>query len=156
MALCKTIEDREYSKFALNSDLEHAVRTIPDFKELLDYLSDSGTPIFVSSSTANFNEFQTVSAVPTTTPTLLFTYTVPVGKTLVMDLLKLGGDNVATFDIEIDSTIEGKGRIWHTSYKDKIEFNGLTLIAGQKIEVKVNHNRPSVGAFEARLLGSLS
>lgn len=77
-------------------------------------------------------------------------YTVPTGKSAKLQKIKVGGENIATFTVYKNSILINILRTGHTKYSHVEDYlpAGLTLAAGDLIEVKVFNYRPDVGSFE--------
>lgn len=96
-----------------------------------------------------------------TTATLL-SYTVPALKVLYLTRIDVSGNNIAKYDVLLDAVVAARKRTWMGSpLNESFDFNeslarGVKLLAGQTLEVKVLHERPYVGDFEARLQGVLA
>lgn len=106
------------------------------------------------------NQYNSISSVPAGPSTSLLTYTVPVGKKAFLFRIEYGGDNFARFDVTINAAPFATGRTWYGNFKETFEFaaagaDGYQLNAGDIVQVFVVHNRPFLGAFEARLQASL-
>lgn len=106
------------------------------------------------------NEFSQISSVPAAALTTILTYMVSPPYTGTLFRVEVGGNNVATYEIYINGSIEARLRTWFsTSLTQVFEFSsgasGFKLTTGDIVEVKVIHNRPFVGDFEARLQAQL-
>lgn len=106
------------------------------------------------------NEFSQISSVIANTLTTILTYTVPPLFSGTLFRIELGGNNIATYEIYINALIEARVRTWFsTSLTQVCEFSsgasGFKLDAGDIVEVKVIHDRPFLGDFEARLQAQL-
>jgi hypothetical protein len=75
--------------------------------------------------------------------------------------IEYGGDNIAQFDVMVNSVLSARRRTYFGGQlADTFEFaatgaDGYMLSAGDVVQVVVTHNRPTLGAFEARLQASL-
>lgn len=100
--------------------------------------------------------YNEVTSVATAILTPINTYTAPVGKISYLQQVEISGTNIAEYTIEINSIIKAKKRTYFGSNLD-IEFIfalgsiGLPLIVGDIITIKVIHNRPNLGDFDARI-----
>jgi len=107
------------------------------------------------------NIFDQVTAVATSTQTTILSYTVPASKQFKLQLVEASGENIATYEIYRDTTLEAKRRTyWGAGLDIVLQFiqtnsAGLVFTAGEKIEIKVEHERPMSGDFDARILGVL-
>jgi hypothetical protein len=106
------------------------------------------------------NEFNEIASVLAGVLTTILTYTVPAPYGGSLFRVEVGGNNVATYEVWINGTVEARVRTWFgTSLTQVCEFSsgasGFQLFTGDVIEVKVLHNRPYVGDFEARLQAQL-
>lgn len=106
------------------------------------------------------NEFAEVASVLANVLTDILTYTVPAPYGGSLFRIEVGGNNVATYEVHINATVEARKRTWFSGpLTDVIEFSsgasGFQLFTGDIIKVKVIHDRPYVGDFEARLQAQL-
>lgn len=128
---------------------------------------DSGQNLVISTSfpssfgvpcTSIYNQ---ITSIPRDTPSVILSYTVPAGKTFFVQLVEVGGDNVAHFTVEVGASVAATARTWFNGpFIEHIRFDGtgnagLSLIAGVQIKVKVVHHRPVSGTFEGRIVGVL-
>ncbi len=147
----KTVNDRHRLSYRDTGDN----RT----KQAVEVENDSSNPIpvFITESSGDpiINVFAEVSSIAAALETTVLTYTVPVGKTLNLDRIDGSGENVARYDIYIDSVREARKRSWWTAFNVCFEFHKIELVAGQVLEMKVLHNSSAVGDFEGRLVGLL-
>ena len=113
-------------------------------------------PFIPSSATITINEFASVSAVATGVLTSIVNYTVPVGKTLYLNLIEYSGENIARFDVLINATLQAR-RVTYFSgpLSDEFIFSSLRVPTGQTVELKIIHVRPEVGDFDGRISGLL-
>lgn len=108
------------------------------------------------------SEFNSITAVASGINTTLITYTVPVSTIAYLQRIELSGNNIATYEIYIDAVLSGKKRTYFGgSLNETFDFDagtnrGLKLIAGTVVQLKVLHNRPDLGDFEARLQAILT
>lgn len=106
------------------------------------------------------NEFSEVSSVLANVMTDVLTYTVPALYSGILFRVEVGGNNVATYELTINSVVEARIRTWFgTPLTQVFEFSsgatGFQLFTGDIVKVRVIHTRPYVGDFEARLQASL-
>lgn len=102
------------------------------------------------------NQFSEISSVPSGSLTDILTYVVPVSYTGTLCRVEVGGNNVATYEIYKNTELKARIRTWFgTALTHTCEFSsgtsGPELVAGDTIKIKVIHNRPFTGDFEARL-----
>jgi len=103
-----------------------------------------------------FSFFDEVTGVAAATLTTIATFTVPALTTLKLYRIEVSGSNVATYEIYVNTVIQGRRRTWFNgNMSEEFEFpvSGLVLAATDTIDVKVIHSRPTTGDFEARLHG---
>lgn len=101
----------------------------------------------------NIYTFNAISTVASGIETTILTYTVPVGKTASIRLSEMTGTNIATFNLYLGLTLINRKRTFFGNLNTAMEFanRGYTLTAGQIVSLKVIHNRPFAGNFEANL-----
>lgn len=98
--------------------------------------------------------FNEISSVPSGSETTIASYTVPAGKTASLHLCETSGTNIGTFNLYLGTTLINRKRTYFGGELNAtMEFTnkGYQLTAGQTITLKVIHNRPSPGDFEANL-----
>jgi|GEM_PF-2576482 hypothetical protein len=146
----QSIKDREFGKFVECAG-EIAVRT--------KICQEDGESIAVRITDGtvgtNQNYFFEASSVASGTTTIA-THTVGVGDTFFLKEVFCSGDNIAYFEVFIDTVKKDKARTWWTDFNVKLPFGGLEVSAGSTIEVKVTHASSEVGDFNAKLIGSLN
>lgn len=150
MALPCSNKDREHQKF-VECNNEVAVRT------KICQENGESVAVRITDGTVGTNEnyFFEASSVASGTTTIA-TYTVGVGETFFLNEVFCSGDNIAYFEVFIDTVKKDKARTWWTSFNVTIPFGGLEIDAGSTIEVKVTHTSSEVGDFNAKLIGSLN
>jgi hypothetical protein len=101
------------------------------------------------------NKYSEVTAVASAVDTLILTHTVAINGAILK--IAVSGDNIATYVVKINGVTQDKIRTYFSGALNS-EFNfdvgggeGLTVLAGDVIQVRVTHNRPDVGDFNARL-----
>lgn len=100
-------------------------------------------------------EYNNISSLTSGVLTTILTYTVPVGKTLAIEKVEVSGCNVADYTVDIDGTNKGKRRTYFGNFNADFEYKGFQVATGLVIRVRVIHSRPTVGDFDATLIGSL-
>lgn len=86
----------------------------------------------------------------------LVTYTIPAGKTAVLERIWVSGENIAKYEVYINASKIDVGRTYFGSHLNtKFEYTSTNsdyaLIASDVITVTVRHDRPSSGNFEGRI-----
>lgn len=101
--------------------------------------------------------FNEITSVALATPTTVQTYTVPVGLSAYLQKICVSGTNIATYELLVNAVVIDKKRTWFNGALNA-EFdlsdyskNGLPLVAGNTISIRVTHSRPDVGDFNSRL-----
>lgn len=102
------------------------------------------------------NIFNDVTAIASGDYRELVTYTVPGGLLGFLTRIEASGENIAQYDILINGTLVARKRTYFGSFNTVFEFTpgpklGLPLNAADVISVKVLHDRPNPGNFEARI-----
>ena len=107
------------------------------------------------------NVFQEAVGVANSAETTILTYSVPSGRTAFLSRIDVGGENIARYEVYIDSDLIARKRTyWGNGLGESFDFSlssrrGLQVEPGEIITVKVIHERPFSGTFEARLQGLL-
>lgn len=100
-------------------------------------------------------EYSSISSLAAGALTNILSYTVPAGKTLVLDKAEVSGCNVAEYSVEVNAVIKGVRRTYWGNFNADFSFNKLQVAEGLVVRIKVIHSRPVVGDFNATLLGAL-
>lgn len=108
----------------------------------------TNTPITVFNSQASLASGSEIS---------LVSYTVPIGKKARLQLAEFSGDNIAAYTMYKNGVSFAKRRTHHGSgLSGEFLFaqgigDGMEFQAGDVIQMKVRHERPSTADFEGRL-----
>lgn len=113
----------------------------------------------INAAVSNSNEVNTyneVSSVASGVTTLITTYTVPALKKAAIQRVSVSGENIARWDVLVNNVIVDTRRTFFGNLNEYFDFssinaNGTLLVPGNTIKVKVLHNRPMIGTFEARI-----
>lgn len=100
-------------------------------------------------------EYSKISSLANGALTNILSYTVPVGKTLILSKAEVSGCSVAQYSVEIDSVEKGVRRTYWGNFNADFQFDKFQVAEGLKVEIKVIHGRPAPGDFNATLVGSL-
>ena len=103
--------------------------------------------------------FNAITNVASNVSTLVATYTVPLIVTnSYLQRVEISGDNIATYDIQINGVVSARKRTYWggglnavSSFITDEPSRGLILQPNDVVTVFVIHQRPYVGAFEARI-----
>lgn len=103
--------------------------------------------------------FNSVSAVPADTETVIAQVLVPEGRPFSLTRVEVSGENIASFTVTCNGeaiakkrTHFGGGLSANFEFAHSREF-GPVFAPGSLIQVKVIHSRPFVAGFEARIQG---
>lgn len=100
------------------------------------------------------NIYDAANSVATNTLTSIVSYTVPAGKTAILEKVSVSGDNYAKFDVVVNGTTVDSKRTWYGSFNALFDFvssPGYLLNSADIVVIKVLHTRPFVGDFDARI-----
>lgn len=155
MALPCTVQELERNKFLETLLGKVAVRVV-----LTDPLNpgeglQNRLPVEIFPNEAVFNTYSEANAVSASSEADILTYTVPVGQALYLGRVEVGGDNYARYSVLVDNSPIDKIRTWWGNFDGKSDFDGLKLLAGTEIKIKVDNFRNSSADFNARILGVL-
>lgn len=101
---------------------------------------------------SSVNDFNDVTSVATSVLTTINTYTVPVGTTGIFKQVAVSGTNIAKYEVLLNgSVIDRAYTYFGAPLSVEFKFNDTTLAAGDIILVRVIHNRPNTGDFNARI-----
>lgn len=105
------------------------------------------------------NYYNEVAAVASGSETLLVSHTVAPGKVFYLGRVSASGENIALYRVKVNgATIDSKRTWFSGGLNARFDFGsdserGLKYPAGTLIEVTALHERPSSGAFNARIQG---
>ena len=103
------------------------------------------------------NKFNSINAVMANMATTLVTYTVPTGKTSIVQRAAVSGENIAKYTLLINGNPQATLRTYFGGeLNGYFEFttgqdNGLVVTAGDVISIEVIHGRPQLANFEGRI-----
>lgn len=103
------------------------------------------------------NAYTEASSVPASVLTTIGTFTAPVGKTTFLQRVSAGGQNIATFQVEVNgSKLEKRRTYFSGDLTTDFVFGGFSesgypLTVGDVVTVKVTHSRPLSGDFESKI-----
>lgn len=128
-------------------------------KQALDVnIAASDVVINTDSAYAEFGliNFYQISSIGSGISTSIGIYTVPGGKTAFLQQVMVSGTNVAQYDVFVNSSNISRKRTIYTELNEDFLYaitsnNGYKLIPGDQVEVKVIHNRPFLGDFNATI-----
>lgn len=116
----------------------------------------TASSIAIEAVGTNVNTYGAVTGVGASTPTSVVTYTPPAGKTAFVKHISLSGDNVATYTLkfngaDIDKKHTHFGNLTDAFFFEADENQGLIVTELDILKVEVVHERPEIGAFNARI-----
>lgn len=104
------------------------------------------------------NQYNEANSVPSGATAVLVQYTLSMSKTSgVLQRISVSGENIAKFTVFFNSIqIDTRRTFYGSSLSEYFEFttggsDGVVLVPGDTIVVKVVHDRPYVGDFEGRI-----
>lgn len=100
--------------------------------------------------------YNEVSSVGSGTTTQVTTFTNTTSKISYLQMVQCSGDNIARWDLIVNTTSIGTVRTEFTSLNDSFDFRsgmsqGYALNPGDVVVLNVLHNRPNLGMFEAQI-----
>lgn len=102
--------------------------------------------------------FGSITSVPSGSLTTILTYTVPVSETDYLGKIEVSGTNIGQYDVYINAVLKARQRTYFGGDLNSLfdytmgQEDGVILNSGDIVEIKVIHNRPMLGDFEARIL----
>jgi len=105
----------------------------------------------------NVNIYNEITNVASGVKTTIVSYTVPFGKTGILERITTSGDNVGRYDVYLNgSSVDTQRTYFGGNFNALFEFitgtgDGFVLSAGDIITVTILHTRPFVGMFESRI-----
>jgi len=103
------------------------------------------------------NIYNEITNVASGVKTTIVSYTVPFGKTGILERITTSGDNVGRYDVYLNgSSVDTQRTYFGGNFNALFEFitgtgDGFVLSAGDIITVTILHTRPFVGMFESRI-----
>lgn len=103
------------------------------------------------------NKFNSITALIANMATTLVTYTVPNGKTAIVQRAVVSGENIAKYTLSVNGNPQATLRTYFGGeLNGSFEFitgqdNGLVVAAGDVITIEVIHGRPQLADFEGRI-----
>lgn len=155
MVMPDSRNDRDYRSFEEDSlspgQTRRKVTALIDPSQLPLPVDTTATP----GETKNI--YGEANAIASGSTVLLVTYTVPALKVSYLQIIDAGGENIARYDIELNTVRIARNRTYFGSSLDtKFQWTengkGLKLIAGDVLDVYVNHGRPSTSNHQARIV----
>ena len=127
---------------------------ISDGTDTLAINPDGSINVDITTPGTEKNIYNEVTSVPQGVLTSVCSYTVPLGKSAKLLRSEFSGTNIAKYSILLNgSTIDQKYTNFGAPLNERAEFTeGLPLTTGDALIVKVLHNRPYLGNFNARIL----
>lgn len=104
------------------------------------------------------NQYNGINSVASGATSTVVQYTLPIDQTSgVLQRISVSGDNIAKWTVFINADqIDTRRTYYGSSLSEYFEFitgtaDGVPLVPGDIVTVKVLHNRPYVGDFEGRI-----
>lgn len=123
--------------------------------------SGTGGQIFIPPTILDatiVNAYAEITGVAAGIETTIVTYTSPAsGSISYLEFVSVSGNNIAEFKVYEVAIVLDKKRTYFTMYNTDFDFKSAIGLPGYEIppsttiSVKVLHNRPSLGAFDARI-----
>lgn len=133
------------------------VGTDPTVGPFLNVNSDGSINVNASLGTGGtvVNVYNESNSIASGATVAINTYTVPVGKTSTLQIIEVGGQNIAIYDIYVNSSkIARKRTYFGGSLSSNINFyegSGLVLNTGDVLQIQVTNFRPTTADFESRI-----
>lgn len=90
---------------------------------------------------------------PVGAETLLASYTVPIGNSFSLKRVLLSGDNIATYLIKVNGSVQAKARTWWTNFNANVPFDNLKLNEDDILSIYAINRGATVETLEATILG---
>ena len=148
MALPRTIEDREYQAFKeCNGNPAKRVSVCQEAGESIK--------VDIGLSGVGFHEYDEAPSVLGSASATIVSYTVPLGKVLILRRVDFSGDNRGIYELKLNTTTFMKRRTYYTKFDGKMEFEDQEFAAGDILDLVVENRSTMTGDFNATLQGSL-
>ena len=109
-------------------------------------------------SSGNYKSiFAEISSVASSIQTNIQTYVVPLGKIAFLQKIDCAGTNIAKYEVLVNGIVQSRMYTYFGSaLNDTFEFadfseSGYPLTAGDSVTIRVEHFRPFIGDFNARI-----
>lgn len=107
--------------------------------------------VLTSSGLTTKNLFNEITSVPAAVTSNILSY-VAVANTKLLKV-DVGGTNIAAFEVLINGSLAAKKYTYFQNLNEIFDFkDGLPVVTGQVILIRVTHNRPDLGDFNANVL----
>ena len=148
MALPKTIENREYFAFKeCNGNPAKRVSVCQEAGETIK--------VDIGLSGVGFNEYDEAPSVAGSASATIISYTVPVGKVLILRRVDFSGSNRGIYSLRLNTNTFLKRRTYYTKFDGKMELIDQEFAAGDILDLVVENVSTMTGDFNATLQGSL-
>lgn len=147
-----SLQSREYDKFREGSSGETKLAVT------IEQSPDMPIPLAVNESPdlppgyKSVSAFSTANAVATGVETVVVSLVV-ADEYLLLESIEASGTNKARFSLYVNNVLIATRRTNYLSFSTEFKFISYKLMQTDKIELKVFHERPDVGDFEARIIG---
>lgn len=152
MTMRNDVKLREYDKFRpAATDLTKVAVTIEQ---------DPANPIPINVNESpdlpdgyeSVSIFSAAAAVATSVETVVNSIIVS-SEFLLIDSIEVSGTNRARFNLYLNNSLVATKRTNNLNLETEFKFSTYKLVQTDKLEVKVYHERPDAGDFEARIIG---
>lgn len=143
------------------SDTNDSIKIGNGSGNYLDINADGSIDVNIVSTTARNvnNTYNEISSLASGTETTIVSYTAPIGKTTYLTRIEAAGTNISAYRIFKNGTAIAKQYTYFGGELNVIfdfgseteDYPGLKLIAGDIVDVKTLHGRPSSGDFNSRI-----
>lgn len=135
----------------------HSSLRIGDGVDELGINSDGSINVNLTPPASNLEStYNEIAAVVASTPTLLVSYTAPMGRVSYLYRVFVSGSNIATYKVKLNGTVIETIRTYFGGALNAVaDFSeaakGMPLAVGDVVNVEVEHQRPFVGDFNGRI-----
>ena len=152
------IDNVEFRDISINVDLDGSTVNIKDDDgDQLEINPDGSINVKGTGKTITvYNE--PVTAIPSSTPTTIVTYTAPADKISYLQSIMVSGENIAEYEIKVNGVTIAKKRTYFPKFDTNFDFlsstggNGRDLAINDIVTVVVTHFRPVAGKFNSTIL----
>ena len=146
------LKSREYDKFReAEAGLSKIAVTIEQDPSKLIPVQVNESPDLppgYKSVSAFFSQLSVTNGVETVLASLIV-----LDSYLLLENIEASGTNKARFNIYVNDDLIATKRSNYLEFTTEFKFISYKLLQGDKIEIKVYHDRPYPGDFEARIIG---
>jgi hypothetical protein len=152
MSIQSNIRDREYDKFRGDNPPNTKVAVVVENTSPISIEGEISISPIPPSTLEVKGFYNSITGIVPSSETNIITKV--FSKVFYLSSIDLMGNNLATYKIYKNASLIMTRRTWWTDFNEEVLFYNQKFEIGDTLEVKVIHNRPDNGDFEARIIGT--